>query len=216
MLKPLRTVARVALEKANLYSLVLLKQASFLSEIGWFQSYEQKQSIDRNGGPLPWVTYSMIAFLEPLLRRDLSVFEFGCGNSTLWWAARVGRVVSVEHDAEWRMKIAPTLPPNAELHHVELIRDGAYCRKAAEYPASFDLISIDGRDRVNCAKNSLSALRPGGVILWDNSEREEYIPGTEFLKAQGFRRIDFWGMGPINLGQSCTSIFYRTENCLGI
>jgi hypothetical protein len=75
---------------------------------------------------------------------------------------------------------------------------------------------IDGRDRVNCTKASLGALKPDGSIVFDNSDRSDYESGYSFLQANEFRRLDFWGMGPINSYGWCTSVFYRTQNCFGI
>jgi hypothetical protein len=53
------------------------------------------------------------------------VFEYGSGNSTLWW---VRRVVACEHDAGWARRLSPDLPANVELMVQELAPDGAYCR----------------------------------------------------------------------------------------
>jgi hypothetical protein len=80
----------------------------------------------------------------------------------------------------------------------------------------FDIIVIDGRDRVNCAKNSLGALKEDGVIIWDNSERSKYAEGYAFLKDNGFKRIEFTGIGPVNSFAWSTTVFYRNKNCLAI
>jgi hypothetical protein len=85
-----------------------------------------------------------------------------------------------------------------------------------KYRNEFDIVVIDGRDRVSCARNSLGALKPDGVIVWDNADREEYRPGYQFLESNGFRRLDFAGLGPLNAYQSTTAVFYRDSNCLGI
>ena len=67
----------------------------------------------------------------------------------------------------------------------------AYAGEIAAYPGQFDILVIDGRDRVNCIKNGIGALRPGGVVIWDNSDREEYRSGYDLLTAAGFGRLDF-------------------------
>lgn len=56
---------------------------------------------DGAGKPIPWYTYPAVDFLEKLVRPEWSVFEYGAGNSTLWWRERCKRVTSVEHDREW-------------------------------------------------------------------------------------------------------------------
>lgn len=77
-------------------------------------------------------------------------------------------------------------------------------------------MSIDGRDRVNCARNCLDALKADGVVLWDNSDRKAYHAGCQFLLDHAFRRIEFVRMCPIVNDRSETSVFYRAANCLGI
>jgi len=75
---------------------------------------------------------------------------------------------------------------------------------------------IDGRDRVNCALQGVGALKDDGVILWDNAERAEYQKGYNFLIDQGFKRLDFWGMGPSRVVKWSTALFYRQKNVFGL
>jgi hypothetical protein len=189
----------------------LLRPQGFLRESGWLESYRRKVPTSPNG-PLPWFTYSAIAFLEPRLQPELSVFEYGAGYSTLWWAARVASVKACENDQAWFSRMTSRRPPNAELFYEP--RGPSYCQKAAAF--SSDIIVIDGRDRVDCASACLPGLNPGGVIVWDNSDRPRYQAGYDLLARSGFRRLDFAGPGPVNFTPWVTSIFYRSENCLGI
>lgn len=46
----------------------------------------------------------------------------------------------------------------------------------------FDFILVDGRARVECAFNCLDKLKPGGILVLDNSERPEYHPVHQVLK----------------------------------
>jgi hypothetical protein len=188
----------------------------YLDEIGWFKSVEKGLPIDGDGNCLPWFTYASISFLNGKIQSGMTVFEFGSGNSTLWWSRKVFSVVSYEHDYEWFSFLKGSIPSNVKYRHCDLEYGGEYCKAILEYNDKFDIIVIDGRDRVNCAKNSLGALRGNGVIIWDNSEREKYQEGYLYLKQNGFRRLDFEGHGPVNPYKWCTSIFYRSNNCFGI
>jgi predicted O-methyltransferase YrrM len=165
---------------------------------------------------LPWYTYAATAFLTKRIGPGLSVFEYGSGNSTLWWARRVRRVVSCEHDAGWAQRLSPDLPANAQLMVQELEPDGAYCRAILQADDAFEIVVIDGRDRVNCARHTVERLTENGVIIWDNSDRPHYQPGFDFLAGRGFRAIEFAGFGPASYVPWQTSIFYRDKNCLGI
>jgi hypothetical protein len=204
------------LERAGLFSSYCLRNEGFLRKAGWFESFHRRESVGAHGCPIPWITYPCLAFLEPRVGRDMVVFEYGMGNSTLWWAERVARVVSCEHDKEWHDRIAPRCPSNVTVHRIELSEGGPYANKVAERPNEYDIVVIDGRDRINCAKNCVGALKKDGVVLWDNSDLTEYQEGYAVLGQRGFRRVDFWGMGPIGVDAWCTSIFYRSENCLKI
>jgi precorrin-6B methylase 2 len=146
----------------------------------------------------------------------MDVFEYGCGNSTLWWASRVRRIVSCEHDAAWYQQTRTTLPQNAELHHVALEYGGAYSQLITRYSKEFDIVFIDGRDRVNCINHCLPALKSGGVVILDNSDEAEYVDGIQFLSANEFKQLHFAGPGPITAAIWRTTVFYKQNNCLGI
>ncbi|MNY02264.1 hypothetical protein D3C86_1348310 [compost metagenome] len=216
MLKLARKLTRFCLEKLDLYSSYALRHSGAIGQDGWFRSYREQAAVDAAGHPLPWITYPAIAFLEKRVQPEMTVFEYGCGNSTRWWAGRVARVVSCEHDAAWHQKVLPTLPENVELRFVPLAYDGDYCRQVTRCDETFDIVVIDGRDRVNCAKQAVQALKPNGVILWDNSDREAYAEGYAFLQANGFKKVEFTGLSPISLARNETGIFYRPDNVLGL
>ncbi len=187
-----------------------------LVEYGWTLSRQLGMPVTKDNQPLPWYTYPAIEYLSNQNYSDFNVFEYGSGNSSLWWADKVRSLYSCEHELEWFNKMKPTMPSNVSYYHVKLVEDGAYCKKCTTINLSFDIIIIDGRDRINCAKNSIHSLNESGIIIWDNSDRSKYNEGYEFLQSRDFKRLDFWGIGPINSYKWCTSIFYRNSNCLSI
>lgn len=182
---------------------------------GWLDSRASGMPVDASGAPIPWFTYSSISFLESRIKPEMSVFEYGGGNSTHWWAARVRTVTTCEHDTEWCDKIKSSLPANVNLLYRKR-GDGAYAGEICKHVSAFDIVVNDGRDRVQCAKNCLTSLRAAGIIVWDNSDRPEYESGYSFLIDNGFKRLDFFGAGPVNAYPWCTSFFYRADNCLGL
>ena len=196
--------------------LLNFKNQGYLHDIGWLNSIDTNSIVDVNNAPLPWVTYPFIAFIEARINKNLSIFEFGSGNSTLYYAQRAATVTSVENDAFWYKKTKSTMPANVNLYECELIYGGAYSEFALNLPDNFDIIIVDGRDRVNCCKKSLNALTPQGVIVLDDSDRKNYDEAGTFLKDNGFKTIDFWGLAPNINYLKCTTVFYRAYNCLGI
>jgi len=197
---------------------ILLSQlhSGYLLDNGWFKSYKNKTSIDKNGNPIPWVTYPFIDFIRERLNKEINIFEFGSGNSTLFYATKVKSLITVEHDKKWFDKISNIIPENAKIIFQEADTDGNYCRCIKTTNKKFDIIIDDALDRVNCIYNSLESLSEKGVIILDDSERKEYNEGVDFLIKNNFKKLDFWGIAPGILFKKCTSVFYKKNNCLGI
>jgi len=215
----IRTVKKSVWKTLNALKLGGVAQliaGSALTENGWFRSFHSKQSVDRIGQPIPWCTYPFIHFIEPRLNSQMNVFEFGCGNSTLWYASRIKTIKAVEHDDTWVKIVRPRLPDNATVVHKSLEAGDQYPTEVRSAGKLYHIVIVDGRRRNLCARNAVDCLTPDGIIIWDNTSRVNYQPGMAFLQEQGFRRIDFWGMAPIVGELSCTSIFYRSGNCLNI
>lgn len=188
----------------------------YLDDIGWFKAFDTRSPVDKNGAPIPWVTYSFIDFIKERLNKQHAVFEFGSGNSTFFYAKYAGIVVSVEHDKDWYDKIIKSKPENSEMIFCELVRGGDYCHMPVKLGEKFDIIIVDGRDRVNCCKQAIDALSEKGVVVLDDSERESYWQGVDFLTNSGFKHLSFSGISPGLFYRKSTSVFYKDDNCLGI
>lgn len=192
------------------------KTDGYLNEIGWVNSVVKNAIIDKTGDPLPWVTYPFIQFIENRLQPTFNIFEYGSGNSTLYYSKKVAHVDSVENDKGWYEQVKNNMPANVTLFYSELSSGGDYCNYANITQKTYDLIIIDGRDRVNCCKQNISALANTGMIVLDDTERMEYKEGIDFLLNNGFKKLDFWGIAPNVNYLKCTSLFYKPGNCLDI
>lgn len=53
----------------------------------------------------PWITFAAFDFLKQILTKEMRVFEYGSGGSTVYYAKRVKEVISVEHDQLWNDKV---------------------------------------------------------------------------------------------------------------
>jgi hypothetical protein len=167
---------------------------------------------------VPWWTYDAITEVDGWLsarevsRRPLRVFEYGSGASTLWLAARVDEVHTVENDPEFGRLMAERFAevPQISLRIVEpepspapLItsdKDGyagldftAYVHAIDEVPGEFDLIVIDGRAREACLAHAADRVAPGGIVLVDNSRRRRY---REAIAASGLVERRLPGLTP--------------------
>lgn len=188
----------------------------YLKEIGWINSFEKKMPFGVNGEEIPWITYSAIEFLKEKLNSTMELFEYGSGNSTKYYSTKVKKIIAIEHDEEWYNKIKSGLKENAEIVYKKLEYNGEYCRMIKEFENKFDVVIIDGRDRVNCVKNSIERLKENGVIILDDSERKEYDEAKEFLFNKGYKKIEFWGIAPGVFYNKCTTVFYKDDNCFEI
>ena len=197
-------------------TLLAFNSKGYLDETGWFNAFFSHSPVDVDGNPIPWVTYSFIDFINERLNKRHTVFEFGSGNSTFFYSKHAAKVVSVEHDRDWYDNVLRLKPENAELIYCQLRTDGDYCRTPLKLQTKFDIIIIDGRDRVNCCKQAISSLSAGGVIILDDAEREKYAEGLVFLKTQGFKQLSFTGISPGLFYLKATSVFYKPGNCLGV
>ena len=49
----------------------------------------------------PWLSPTSILFFKKYLEKDMVGAEFGSGSSTLFFAPRISKLYSVEHNEEW-------------------------------------------------------------------------------------------------------------------
>jgi len=196
-----------------LFKLFRLRYRGMLYEEGWFEAACYYQSINRNKEPIPWWSYSFNDFFIPKLKKDISIFEFGSGNSTIFLESKVNKIISVEHDKNWYDKMKKKLT-KTKLIYRNL--DDNYPKVILEFNEKFDLIIIDGRKRVKCIKNSILKLSDEGVLILDDSHREYYKAGIEYLLENRFKHIYFSGVSAGTYKKKYTSIFYREHNWVGL
>lgn len=186
---------------------------NYLEASGWINSLKIDKPVNANGKPVPWYSYPAIEFIEDKLQKNLSVFEYGAGQSTLWYSQRVGQVISVESDQAYFQTIYHNLPSNIQIFlHTDPVE---YAEKILQFPdQSFDVIVIDGINRVQCTQLAEKKLKNTGFIVFDNSDRVGNNQALIFLHDQGLQRIDFYGLTPTQKYKTCTSIFFRDHNFL--
>jgi len=202
------------LTKLPFYDYWMLRRHSMLAQKGWFKSFRSGKSVDNSGTPIPWFVYNAVEFVDERLPEDASVFEYGAGSSTLWWADRAASVHSVEHNLEWKKWVKGDLPGHVSLLHRKL--GEGYESSVLLSGETYDVIILDGRNRDKCLGHSLQALSEKGVIIFDDSDWDKYEKTVTYLKSLEFRQMPFRGMCPIEFRESETSIFYRDGNLLGI
>lgn len=174
---------------------------------GHWRSAWLRESVDADGSPLPWYTYPAIEYLRQFDVSDWEMFEFGSGNSTLYWAGRCRHVTAVEDDPGWHRALLAKIPPNVTyLFETDPDR---YAAAVARPGHGFDCIVIDGSARRRCAETAPEYLKSGGLIILDNAD---WFPAAAAaLRGSGLIEVDFHGFGPINGYSWTTSLFLSRE-----
>lgn len=178
---------------------------------------------------VPFYTPKAVHRVQELLSAHSRLFEWGSGVSTLWYAPRVSELISVEHDPVWyeqgRSALAsrgmghakllfspPSLddtydwqhswPYYASLGHAPRKPEfREYMARIDQYPEKyFQIIAVDGRERVGCLMHALPHLTKGGCVILDDSHRPKY--------AEFFTILKNWPTEIYDFGLKQTSLFF--------
>lgn len=198
------------------YKFLVNYPGSYLHDIGWMKSLQAGIPMSSTGDPLPWMNYALISFLEERLSKEMTLFEYGGGSSTLYFSNKVKEVFLVESDREWYEKLKDQVDHNVTLQFVEEDNDGKYCRSIHESENLFDVVIVDGKDRVNCIQEGFMKLKDSGVLILDDSNRPDYAPGFDLAAELGYRTFHFQGLKPTGFITEKATLFYRSNNCFGI
>lgn len=175
------------------------------------RSMNEKVCEDRDGNPIPWYTYPAIEYISQFDYSDKKIFEYGTGYSSMYWAKRSKKVVSIEDNVQWFEKFKTEF--KAENWQMR------YCDEKMGYEDTifqdnekYDVIVVDGKRRAECAANAVKALADGGMIILDDSDRintsQEYVNAVKILKEANLLQVDFYGFCPMNNYSKTTSIFF--------
>jgi hypothetical protein len=120
----------------------------------------------------PWLGFRGVKALASLLTPSSRVLEYGSGMSSLFFARRCAKLVSVEENPAWHAEMSRRFAADG-LDNIDyrLRTDRAGYANLDDYPdASFDLALVDGIERVSSVRTALAKVKPGGYIYLDNSD----------------------------------------------
>ncbi len=134
----------------------------------------------------PWISLKAVKYCEKNLSKDHLALEWGSGRSTIWFAKRVGKIVSVEDKKSWfdyvDSKMKELKLNNVDYRYIDLdhpIDEPAkmfydvtpkYVAIAEEFSdESLDFVVVDGHYRQACIQAVIPKLKKGGLLLVDNS-----------------------------------------------
>lgn len=178
----------------------------------------------------PWTSQAAIRIFDEVLRKDMIGFEYGSGNSTVYFAGKIGHLTSVEHDWAWSdivsknlkkrslknvdYRLVPANPSSTgsfNFHERFGLKPSDFTVRTeyadyfsfiATYPDKhFDFIMVDGRARVECCLNAIPKLKSGGIFVLDNSDRPRYRPV--------FKVLDSWKKVHTTTGLFDTTFWFK-------
>jgi predicted O-methyltransferase YrrM len=132
---------------------------------------------ERQAPAAPWITRQACEFLAGWLKPHHVGVEWGSGRSTLWFARRVARLTSVEHDTAWYENVRAQLElqgiSNVDyyLAPIDGAQPAAYVDAGRGAAQSLDFALVDGKLRDDCTRVAMERLRRGGLLVIDNAEQ---------------------------------------------
>ncbi|MEA5503468.1 hypothetical protein VB735_10165 [Halotia wernerae UHCC 0503] len=179
----------------------------FENEYGHQKSVRLGKPVDAFLNPLPWYTYPAIEYLKQFDFSNKNIFEYGSGNSSIFWSSLAKSVTSVEIDPLWFEVISKSKPSNLNIYLKEKKSEYVFFIENGNTP--YDLVVIDGSYRYECSKAATKHLSDDGLIILDNSER--YPKLCSDLRSHDLIQVDFFGFGPINYYTWTTSLFFQRK-----
>jgi len=227
-------IGRNLLKSARLFAALITHTPGDLRYVpSWLLSLRKRGK--QLSAQVPWLPYSAISYLDRQLGQQTVAFEYGGGGSTLWLARQVQQVTTVEHDADWCASLDQSLrvrsvtnvnllacPPQADgltgsadlpngITYGSSVWQGnfeTYVRSIDRFPNdTLDFVLVDGRSRAACVVHAARKVRPGGLLVLDDSDRPRYQHAMSVLKS--WQRRDFWGIRPFSLERSHTTCWRR-------
>lgn len=117
--------------------------------------------------------------VEKILNKNQVVLEWGNGCSTPWVAQRVKYLFAVDDDINWSRR-AEKFCQQMGIDNVDFsvyqAHDIKYLQTIWWFSemGGIDVAIVDGLSRVECFKWAAKWVKPGGLIILDDSQREEY------------------------------------------
>jgi predicted O-methyltransferase YrrM len=166
-----------------------------------FKTPNEIQYVDESCGLiLPWYTKPCLDYLLTLNYKNWEIFEWGGGCSTVWYASKCIHVDTLENDSAWANEIIQYLnnnkiinysmhtidvPPSANTDHPNKLD---YLQYISSLNKNWDCIIIDGSYRNEALAISMSYIKPGGLIIFDNYRQDTSgcpdLPNEDLVSAK--------------------------------
>lgn len=165
---------------------------------------------------MPWWSFGAVQAVAARLTPQMRVFEYGSGGSTLFLANKALSVTCVEDSPEWHRLVgeaaASRCPGRVQVLHRAIDLSSVAGFVASDYfkalAEPYDVIVVDGMEgdvtvRDECFWRAQTYVRPGGLIILDDSHRYPQVLARNAAKAM---RV-YKGAGYCRRGVTSTTLF---------
>ena len=179
-------------------------------QIGWNQTRRKRTAV-LHGFPIPWFTYASVQFIDQTVSNSAQILEIGGGNSSFFWINRGNCLVTLETNESWVNLIKSYDKFDNNIHEVIAIPiENRENIQRALGNRQFDVVINDGTgDRADLGSYLSTLVKEDGLLIWDNSDRGPDSIAIESLKLDGWKSLEFDGLGPINAYCTRTTILHR-------
>ena len=132
----------------------------------------------------PWLCKEAVNYCASNLDTNMKGIEFGSGRSTIWFAGKLGSLVSIEHNASWYSRVASKIAEkkvdNVDYKFIPLNHQESegkdsydvlpdYVAIFLNYPDDyFDFVVVDGHYRTCVIQAAVPKIKSSGLILIDD------------------------------------------------
>jgi predicted O-methyltransferase YrrM len=164
----------------------------------------EKIGVMKKNDFIPYMNDTEIVHLMRYIDKEKNVLEIGGGHSTVFLSKLVKRITTIEHNVEWGSKLYTILkelelpadiriiPPNFPQNHpFEPAKDGQfdnYIEYIKKFDDLYDIVIVDGRDRVRCVEASIKNLKNDGILIvhdfWNRTKYHSILnnPQLELIR----------------------------------
>jgi len=162
----------------------------------------------------PWLSLAAVTYLDRLLDRRWLMLECGAGRSSPWYATRVGQIWSLESNEQWFEYVRELMEHHGFGNHEVIFAPlETWPSRISCFPdRSLDIAVVDHDETASFTRLAAigalkSKVRPGGVLMLDDSDRPEFGDVKDILPGWDGHRVIGMKSSPLEAVE--TSFFRR-------
>ena len=166
---------------------------------------------------VPWLAWPCVDYLSEYVTPQHKVFEWGGGGSTVFFLKKGCALTTIESNEGWRDQLRAGIDSeNSTRWDLRFVpADSSNAPGQQDYINSvssggpWDVVLVDGWNRPECAARAREWVRPGGILVFDNTDKPKYSSVPELFA--GWTRKEFRGLGPARSWTTKTDVYIKPK-----